>query len=86
MKRVSLETRDTIDRIETLVRVRTRDGQVLEHMGRRASLDPKQMLEKFRDVTKGVVSPGRTEAIARAIDGLDSVDDVRKVGALLAAE
>jgi 2-methylcitrate dehydratase PrpD len=83
MTRVSLETREEIGRIETLVRVRTRDGQVLERMAQRESLNAEQMLAKFRDVVKGVVSPARAEEIIRAIDALDMQQDVRRVGALL---
>ena len=85
MKRVTLETRDEIGRIETLVRVRMHGGAVLEHMGKRASLDAEQMLAKFRDVVKGAVSPSRAEEIIRAMNGLDAQTDVRTIGALLAA-
>ena len=86
MARVSLETRDEIGRIQTLVRVRTRDGQVLEHMGLRESLSAPAVLDKYRGLVKGIVSPARSEAIIRAIDGLDTQDDVRTVGALLGAD
>jgi 2-methylcitrate dehydratase PrpD len=85
MARVSLETRQEIGRIQTLVRVRTRDGEVLEQMGERKSLDAQSVLEKFRALVKGVVSPARAEEINRAIAALDTQNDVRAVGALLAA-
>jgi 2-methylcitrate dehydratase PrpD len=85
MKRVTLEARDEIGRIETLVRVRMNGGAVLEQMGKRASLNAEQMLVRFRDVVKGVVGPSRAEEIIRAIRGLDAQTDVRTIGALLAA-
>lgn len=86
MKRVSLETRNEIGRIQTLVRVRMRDGQVLEHMAERESLNPAQMLEKFRGLVKGIVSPSRADEIIRTMDKLEAHDNVRAVGAVLAAE
>ncbi|MBI4193490.1 MAG: MmgE/PrpD family protein [Betaproteobacteria bacterium] len=86
MERVSLETRQEIGRIQTLVRIRTRDGQVLERMGERKSLDAISVLEKFRVLAKGTISPARAENINCAIAALDSQDDVRAVGSLLAAE
>jgi 2-methylcitrate dehydratase PrpD len=86
MARVSLETRPDIGRIETLIRVRTRDGKVLERMGLRKSLDAQSVLEKFRGLVKGVISAEQAERIPVAIAALDTQDDVRAVGALLAAE
>jgi 2-methylcitrate dehydratase PrpD len=86
MERVSLETREEIGRIQTLVRVRTRDGQVLERMAERESLDAEGVLQKFRGLVKGIISPARAEGIIRSIDGLDSQDDVSAVGSLLTAE
>jgi len=86
MGRVSLETREEIGRIQTLIRVRTRDGQILERMGERESLDAQSILDKFRGLVKGIISPERAECINRAIAALDSQDDVRAVGSLLAAE
>jgi 2-methylcitrate dehydratase PrpD len=86
MARVSLQTREEIGRIETLVRVRTRDGRVLECVGERASLNAHQVLAKFRDVVKGVVSPAQSERIIHAIERLDSEPDLRSIGALLVAE
>jgi len=83
MQRVSLETSPQIGRIQTLVRVRTRDGRVLEHMGERKSLDAESVHRKFRDVVKGVISDERAENIQRAIAALDSQQDVRAIGALL---
>jgi 2-methylcitrate dehydratase PrpD len=84
MARVSLETRKEIGRIETLVRVRTRDGRVLEHMGQRKSLDAASLLEKFRGVTRSTISPAHAENIIAAIDKLESERDVRALGRLLA--
>jgi hypothetical protein len=86
MERVSLETREEIGRIQTLVRVRTRDGQVLERMAERESLDAEGVLQKFHGLMKGIVSAARAEDIIRSIEGLDSQDDVRVIGSLLAAE
>jgi len=86
MARVSLETRPEIGRIQTLIRVRTRDGKVLERMGLRKSLDAQAVLEKYRGLVKGVISEERAERIPSAIAALDTQDDVRAVGALLAAE
>jgi 2-methylcitrate dehydratase PrpD len=86
MARVSLETRPDIGRIETLIRVRTRDGKVLERMGLRKSLDAQSVLEKFRGLVKSVISAEQAERIPVAIAALDTQDDVRAVGALLAAE
>ncbi len=86
MERVSLETREEIGRIQTLVRVRTRDGQVLERMAERESLDAEGVLQKFHGLMKGIVSPARAEDIIRSIKGLDLQDDVRAIGSLLAAE
>jgi 2-methylcitrate dehydratase PrpD len=86
MARVSLETRPEIGRIETLVRVRTRDGQTLERMGLRKSLDAPSVLDKFRGLVKGVVSAERAERIPAAIAALDTQGDVRRLGTLLAAE
>jgi 2-methylcitrate dehydratase PrpD len=85
MKRVTLEARDDIGRVETLVRVRMHGGAVLEHMGKRASLQAEQMVTRFRDVVKDVVGPSRAEEIIGAINGLDMQTDVRSIGALLAA-
>src|SRR5688572_20428374 len=85
MERVRLETREEIGRIETLVRVRTRDGQVFERMGKRESLDAEGVLQKFRGLVKGIITPARAEDIIRAIDSLDTEDDVSAVGLLLAA-
>ncbi len=86
MARVTLETRPEIGRIQTLIRVRTRDGRTLERMGLRKSLDAQSVLEKFRGLVKGVVSAKRAERIPAAIAALDTQNDVRAVGALLAAE
>ena len=86
MKTVSLETREEIGRIQTLVRVRTRDGEVLERMGVREGLDAEAVLEKFRGLTKGIISPARAEQINAAIAALDSLDDLSALGSLLAAE
>lgn len=86
MARVTLETRPEIGRIQTLIRVRTRDGRTLERMGLRKSLDAQSVLEKFRGLVKGVVSAERAERIPAAIAALDTQNDVRAVGALLAAE
>jgi 2-methylcitrate dehydratase PrpD len=86
MKRVSLQTREEIGRIQTLVRVRTRDGRVLEQLAQRKSLDPESVREKFRALVAGIVSPSRAEEIIRGIDDLDGNADVRVVGSLLAAE
>lgn len=86
MARVSLETRPEIGRIQTLIRVRTRDGKVLERMGLRKSLDAQSVLEKFRGLVKGVISAEQAERIPVTIAALDAHDDVRKVGALLAGE
>jgi 2-methylcitrate dehydratase PrpD len=86
MARVSLETREEIGRIQTLVRVRTSDGRLLERMAERESLDAASVLEKFRGLVKGILSTGRAEDIMRAIDNLDALNDVRTLGALLAAE
>jgi 2-methylcitrate dehydratase PrpD len=86
MKRVTLETREEIGRIQTLVRVRTKSGQVLERMAERESLGRLRVLEKFRDVVKATVSAARAEAVITAMENLDSAQDVRAVGALLAAE
>jgi len=86
MERVSLETRQEIGRIQTLVRVRTRDGRAFERVGERESLDAVSVLEKFRLLVTGIISPARAENINRAITALDSQDDVRAVGSLLAAE
>ena len=86
MARVSLETRPEIGRIQTLIRVRTRDGKVLERMGVRKSLDAQSVREKFRGLVKDVISAERAERIPVAIAALDTQDDVRAVGALLAAE
>jgi 2-methylcitrate dehydratase PrpD len=85
MQRVTLEARDEIGRIETLVRVRTHAGAVLAQTGKRASLDADQILAKFRDVVKGVVGVPRAEEIIGAIDRLDAQKDLRALGALLAA-
>ena len=85
MRRVTLEARDEIGRIESLVRVRVHGGAVLERVSKRASLNAEQVLAKFRDVVKGVVDPARAEEIIRAIDGLDTQTDVRTIGGLLAA-
>ncbi|MGH8638745.1 MAG: MmgE/PrpD family protein [Burkholderiales bacterium] len=85
MKRVSLEARNEIGRIETLVRVRMHGGAVLEQMAKRASLNAEQMVSRFRDVVNDVVGPSRAEEIIRAINGLDAQTDVRAIGALLAA-
>jgi hypothetical protein len=68
------------------VRVRTSDGRLLERMAERESLDAASVLEKFRGLVKGILSTARAEDIIRAIDNLDAQGDVRKVGALLAAE
>jgi 2-methylcitrate dehydratase PrpD len=86
MARVSLETRPEIGRIQTLIRVRTRDGKVLERMGLRKSLDAQAVLEKYRTLVKGVISDELAERIQAAIAALDTEDDVRLVGALLGAE
>ena len=86
MARVSLETRPEIGRIQTLIRVRTRDGKVLERMGLRKSLDAQSVLEKFRGLVKGVISAEQAERIPVTIAALDTQVDVREVGALLAAE
>ena len=86
MARVSLQTRPEIGRIETLVRVRTRDGRTLERLGLRKSLDAQAVLEKYRGLVKGVISEPRAERIPAAIAALDAQADVRAVGALLAAE
>jgi 2-methylcitrate dehydratase PrpD len=86
MQRVSLETRPEIGRIQTLVRVRTQNGQVLEHMGERKSLDAESVLVKFRDVVKDIITSERAERIQSAIAALDTQDDVRVVASLLAAE
>lgn len=86
MARVSLETRQEIGRNQTLVRVRTRDGQILEHMGERKSLDANSVLEKFRSLVNGAISPARAENINSAIAALETQDDVRTVGSMLAAE
>ncbi|MGQ0751669.1 MAG: MmgE/PrpD family protein [Betaproteobacteria bacterium] len=86
MARVSLDTRPEIGRIETLIRVRTKDGRTLERMGLRKSLDAQSVLEKFRGLVKEVVSDERAERIPAAIAALDAHDDVRKVGVLLASE
>ncbi|HJQ63586.1 MAG TPA: MmgE/PrpD family protein, partial [Burkholderiales bacterium] len=86
MARVTLETRPEIGRIQTLIRVRTRDGRTLERMGLRKSLDAQSVLEKFRGLVKAVVSAKRAERIPAAIAALDTQNDVRAVGALLAAE
>jgi 2-methylcitrate dehydratase PrpD len=83
MQRVSLETSPQIGRIQTLVRVRTRGGHVLEQMGERKSLDAESVRRKFRDVVKGVISDERAESIQRAIAALESQQDVRAIGALL---
>lgn len=86
MAHVSLETRPEIGRIETLVQVRMKDGQTLERLGLRKSLDAGSVLEKFRGLVKGVVSDERADRIPAAIAALDTQDDVRDIGALLAAE
>lgn len=86
MKRVSLQTREEIGRIQTLVRVRTRDGRVLEQMAQRESLDPESVREKFRASVAGTVSAARAGEIIRGIDELDGNADVRAIGSLLAAE
>ena len=77
---------DITERIQTLVRVHTRDGRTLERMGERESLDAESVLDKFRGLVKGIISPERAESINRAIAALESQDDVRAVGSLLAAE
>lgn len=86
MARVSLQTRPEMGRIETLVRVRTKDGRTLERLGLRKSLDAQAVLEKYRGLVKGVISDERAERIPAAIAALDAQADVRAVGALLAAE
>lgn len=86
MVRVSLETRPEIGRIETLIRVRMKDGQTLERMGLRKSLDAPSVLDKFRGLVKGVVSAERAERIPAAIAALDTQGDVRRLGTLLGAE
>jgi hypothetical protein len=55
-------------------------------MGLRKSLDAQAVLEKYRGLVKGVISEERAERILSAIAALDTQDDVRAVGALLAAE
>jgi hypothetical protein len=55
-------------------------------MGLRKSLDAQSVLEKFRGLVKSVISAEQAERIPVAIAALDTQDDVRAVGALLAAE
>jgi hypothetical protein len=85
MNRVKLEANQEIGRIQTLVRVRTRDGRMLEHMAERESLNEAQVLEKFRGLVKGTVDASRAGAIIRTIQNLEAQRDVRAVGALLAS-
>jgi 2-methylcitrate dehydratase PrpD len=86
MGRVTLQTREEIGRIQTLIRVRTRDGRILEHMGTRASLDRAGILQKFRDVVRETITSSRAEQIIECLGGLESQQDIRGVGALLGAE
>jgi 2-methylcitrate dehydratase PrpD len=86
MARVRLEAREEIGRIQTLLRVRTREGKVFETTGLRASLDRDGLLAKFRDVVSGIVPSARAEEIIRTIEGLDELGDVRALGPLLAAD
>jgi hypothetical protein len=55
-------------------------------MGERKSLDANSVLEKFRSLVKGTISPARAENINSAIAALETQDDVRTVGSILAAE
>ena len=86
MARVTLTTQEQIGRIQTRVRIRLRDGRVLERLAERRSLDADQVVEKFRGLVKDIVSPARSEAILAGVRTLDCAADVRDLGALLAAE
>ncbi|HTO46178.1 MAG TPA: MmgE/PrpD family protein [Burkholderiales bacterium] len=72
----------------TTMRVRFRDGTVLEgeRAGSRAALTPLpagEIRAKYRTLTAGLVDPARQDAIERAVLSLESVADIRELGALL---
>jgi 2-methylcitrate dehydratase PrpD len=83
MKRVKVDSRDEVGRIQTLVRVRTRDGRMLERMAQRESLDAESMRERFRGLAQRTVSAARAESMIHAIERLESHEDVCALGAAL---
>ncbi|MCC6533341.1 MAG: MmgE/PrpD family protein [Burkholderiales bacterium] len=80
MSRVSLETRDTIGRIETLVRVRTKSGEALEHLAVRESLDADGIVRKVRGLLLETMDSARVQAIVEAVSAVDDCADLRALG------
>lgn len=76
MGRVTLQTQPTMGRIETLVRVRTRDGRVLENLARRESLDAEGIVTKVRNLLH-TTAPNRVDAIVDAAAHVATCTDVR---------
>jgi 2-methylcitrate dehydratase PrpD len=75
---------------KTVMRVRFRDGTVLEgeRAGSRAALTPiaaDEIREKYRTVTAGLIDDARRDAIERVVLKLESVTDLRDLTDLLSA-
>lgn len=83
MAKVSLQGTPDIGRVDTLVRVRTSDGRVLERMAKRESLDAEAIVRKFRGLLQGTAPAGQVDAIVRAATGLGACPDVRALAPLL---
>ena len=86
MAKVSLQAQERIGRIETLVRVRTGSGEVLERMAKRESLDAAAVVQKFRSLLQDKITPKKVDRIVRALDLLDGCEDVRTLAPLLSAD
>jgi 2-methylcitrate dehydratase PrpD len=81
----SLQTADPRSKRAAALRVTLRDGRVLERQGMTARghadlpASEEQLRDKFDRLVADVLSPERADALSRATQGLESMDDVAQL-------
>ncbi|MFJ1549867.1 MmgE/PrpD family protein, partial [Streptomyces sp. NPDC088246] len=77
------------ERLTTRLRLTLKDGRVCEAVVRHPRgtgdrlLTNAEIVDKYRSLTRSVVSPGRQAAIESAVLGLEALDDISQLTALL---